>query len=124
MSAASGAQISPGSMLALQRLAAAADDLLVDLQAAIYLYGERTPPKDPSAADDVARYLALVAERVSTNNAELALRGANLLTTVNKGVGDPETSPADRPPTEKAFNVLRAAIAAAQSLRGDVGTHY
>lgn len=115
------APISPGSMAVLQRLVAAAEDLLVDLRVAIDLYGERTPATGPNAADNVERYLTLIAEGVSSNDAAVALRGANLLTTVNKGVGDLETSPADRPLGEKAFDVTRAAIVAAKSLRADVG---
>lgn len=61
---------------------------------------------------------------MSENDAVLALRGANLLTTINNGVSDLATSPADRPLGEKAFYVTRAAIATAKSLRADVGIGY
>lgn len=107
MSAKSPAPISPGSMSALECLAVAADKLLVDLRAAAGHSSERTPPTSRDAADDVARYLALVAESVSTNDAALALRGATLLTTVNNGVSDLAASLTDRSLGEKAFNVTR-----------------
>jgi len=74
-----------------------------------------------AVADNVRRYLALLIEGRAADDAGIALRGANLLTTVNKGVGDAEMTSEERAIAERAFTVIKDAIDAARSLRADVG---
>lgn len=49
----------------------------------------------------------------------LALKRANLLTTVNKGVSDAEQEPADRSLAERMTVVIRRAVNAAERLHND-----
>lgn len=71
--------------------------------------------------ENIGRYVALIEQGRSSDDPVPALKGANLLTTVNKGVGDAEQEPADRNLAELAFEVTRRAIDAARSLRDDAG---
>lgn len=112
--------ISPQSSAALDRLIALTQDLLAEMASADDLYPSAPGSGWSGAMETVQRHLALAVEGRAADDAALALRGANLLTTANKGVGDLETSPADRPISEKAFAVTRAAIDAAKHLRSDM----
>lgn len=117
MQETSGATLSPPSHASLERLAASVRDLL----AAIDRH-PLAPDLHRDVGENVRRYLAILIGGWSTADVPATLRGANLLTTVDKGVADAATAGATPAIGEKAFAVTRAAIAAARQLRADAGT--
>jgi hypothetical protein len=76
---------------------------------------------DPKSADTIARYQEIMRNGALGGNAQEALRGANLLTTVNKGVSDRERGEDDPAITSQARALSAKAIQAARSLRRDLG---
>ncbi len=80
-----------------------------------------TSAKWSDVADSVRRYLAMLVDGQSADDAKIPLRGANLLTTVNKGIGDAEMTSEERVVAERAFTVTKDAIDAARHLRADAG---
>jgi hypothetical protein len=106
--------ISPTSRAALERLYASASAFLRDLEA-------MEPESDGSrgAAGNVRRYLAILRKGWSDDDTLAALKGANLLTTINKGMADSGLDEAERTICENAFAVCKDASDAARSLRAD-----
>lgn len=76
---------------------------------------------DPESADTIARYRQILRNGVSNGSAPEALRGANLLTTVNKRVSDRERKGDDATITSRAHALSSKAIHAAKILRQDLG---
>lgn len=113
--------ISQETHAAIEKLAAATGDLLRDLEAARDAAVIDGGDAWSDAADNVRRYLAMLRDGQAADDASAALRGANLLTTVNKGVGDAEIATEERVLGEKAFAVMKDAITAAAHLRQDAG---
>ena len=113
--------ISQQSFAGLEALSVAVTDL-VDAIEARHVTGKATAigPWTP-VLDNLTRYVALIAQARSSNDPVTALKGANLLTTINKGGGDAEQEPVDHVLAEQAFMVTQRAIYAARSLRDDAG---
>ena len=111
--------VSETSRAALELLAASAGALLRDLEAL-------EPGSDPDygplgAVTNLRRYLAILRKGRSDDDVSTALKGANLLTTVNKGVADSDLGEAGKALGAKAFAVARNASDAGRSLRADAG---
>ena len=79
---------------------------------------------DPESANTIARYREIMRNGALDGNAQEALRGANLLTTVNKGVADREQEEDDPAITSQARALSVKAIQTARSLRHDIGIPY
>lgn len=105
----------------VERLVTSSRTLLQTVEAVAESPDPATSAKWSDVADIIRRYLAMLIEGQSTDDAKAALRGANLLTTVNKGVGDAEILGEEKPVSEYAFDVTKDAIAAARHLRADAG---
>jgi hypothetical protein len=113
--------LSAPSHAALDRLTRSTGDLLETLDAVAAGADPDTVDGCAAVADNVRRYLALLIEGRTADDAGIALHGANLLTTVNKGVGDAEITSEERVIAERAFTVTKDAIYAARHLRADAG---
>lgn len=112
--------ISSKSLTALKSLVASTHELLADLRE----YCESQPATERTGSDaaaNVERYLALVMRGWQENDVQLALKGSNLLTTVNKGINDADTTVNQELISDKAYRVMLNAIAAANHLRADAG---
>lgn len=70
---------------------------------------------DPESAEAVARYRKILRNGILSGNAQEALRGANLLTTVNKGVSDRERANDDPAITLHARALSSKALHAAKA---------
>ena len=116
-----GCAVSVPSHAALDRLTRSTGDLLETLDAEAAGSDPDTVDGWAAVADNVRCYLALLIEGRAADDAGIALRGANLLTTVNKGVGDAEITSEERVIAERAFTVTKDAIDAARHLRADAG---
>jgi hypothetical protein len=79
---------------------------------------------DSESAETIDRYRKIMRNGALGGNAQEALRGANLLTTVNKGVSDRERGEDDPAITSQARALSAKAIHAAKSLRHDLGILY
>lgn len=113
--------LSAPSHAALDRLTRSSDDLLETLDAGAAGSDPDTADEWAAVADNVRRYLALLIEGRAADDPGIALRGANLLTTVSKGAGDAEPLGGDRQVADRAFAVTCDAIGAARPLRADAG---
>lgn len=112
--------ISSKSVTALNSLAISTHELLQSIkeccepQLAI-------EPIGSDATANIERYLALMTKGLHERDAQLALQGANLLTTVNKGINDAEITVNQALISDKAYEVMLNAITAAKYLRADAG---
>ncbi len=106
---------------ALERLVISGNGLLQALGTMAAASDPATGARWSDVADNVRRYLATLTAGRSAGDVRTALRGANLLTTVNKGVGDTDTSSEGRMIAERASAVSRDGIEAARHLRADAG---
>jgi hypothetical protein len=101
-----------------------ASDALCELQALLD-EGERLISSlyniEPFRPDDalplIERHLGLVRRGIAESSIPLALRGANLLATLNKGLSDLAGADRSEAVSSLAYNLTKAAIAASQRLR-------
>jgi hypothetical protein len=106
---------------ALDRLTRSTGELLGTLDAVAANLDPATVAGRSEVAIIVRRYLALLAEGRAADDAGIALRGANLLTTLAKRAGNAEPAGADGRFATHVLIVIRNAIDAARTLRVDVG---
>ncbi len=112
-------RLSASARTALDRLVCSTGELLETLDAVAADPDPATATGWSAVAIIVRRYLALLAEGHAADDAGIALRGANLLITVVKGVGDAELPGTDGRIAGLALAVTRDAIDAARALRAD-----
>lgn len=106
---------------ALDRLVHSTGEMLETLDAVAANPDPATAAGWLEVAANVRRYLALLVKGCEADDASMALRGANLLTTLAKGAGNAEPVGADGRIATHALIVTRDAIDAARTLRVDVG---
>lgn len=113
--------LSAPARIALDRLVRSASELLAMLDAVAADPDPATAAGWSAVAANVRRYRALLAKGCAADDAGMALRGANLLTTLARGVGDAEPPGTDGRIAALALAVTRDALDAARPLRADIG---